>query len=386
MLSNEDNALEEKDMFLFRDWQCKFTDSYFALLLRILKKFPNCTYSIAEHKIFEGLGISDIITDVTYAPSFKHQMWNDICASPPICATKTNSISKKIEEIRRTKGLRYRDAIRAIRLQMLFDHICAQSSEMTSQVKLMQTLTEKLNHLYEMTPPPQTSQINPISCQEMNDMAMKEAESQNNINVDLLVKSDERKEDIMQPLVTVNKEVMICEVPVSVKSVVMSNVDHNNLNEKNSTQINNGMKAPIINKEKEEISSYSSDDSYVANNTNRMVGSGDISTKAIKVKNDNKIVTKRLKSGHNKKTFSKNHRSLTRLNSGNHNSASKDRELDRNLKRKRQYMEEMEESYELEYCDNKTKDGSENKNIEQSERSGRYNVPPNKKYRRIVGI
>ncbi|ETO26007.1 hypothetical protein RFI_11129 [Reticulomyxa filosa] len=139
----------------------QFAESYFALLLRIMKKvpfsrakktdtnvvffvrqsnkqffeikkqqqqqneqMPNCSHNIAEQKIFEGLevpGLDSITKRVCY-PNHE-QTWNDqLPLTQPVCNTNTNELMKQVDELRRLNGVRYQDAIRAVQLQMLFDH------------------------------------------------------------------------------------------------------------------------------------------------------------------------------------------------------------------------------------------------------------------------
>jgi len=178
-MSHTDN--EAVEMAFLKKCQRDLTESYFALLLRILKKLPNCTYTAAEEKIFEDLKIPEINSTIATAAmnspvtvnqsGWDVQLPTETTTSTATTAeeSKTNLLTQRIEEIRRSKGMRYRDAVRAIRLQMLIDHILAQSSVTMSQVQMMQVLTDKLNHLYELTPPPEIKKEERLENGETND-------------------------------------------------------------------------------------------------------------------------------------------------------------------------------------------------------------------------
>ncbi|ETO14626.1 RIO-like kinase domain protein [Reticulomyxa filosa] len=165
MLSNNIILSSENPSEKYRQ---EFIESYLALLLRILKKKNSYPFFLSSEsylysfylaiakikhkkKIFEEFKVPDMIEEIVFAPSqSKHGLWSDKTSFG--FGSGETSAMKKIQEIRRMNGMRYQDSIRAIRLQMLIDHVS--KGTMTSQAHLFETLTQTLNRLYELTPPP----------------------------------------------------------------------------------------------------------------------------------------------------------------------------------------------------------------------------------------
>ncbi|ETN99585.1 hypothetical protein RFI_37886 [Reticulomyxa filosa] len=99
-MSQNDSKDIEKEKTVLKKCQKDLTESYFALIERILKRYP--TAPAAKDKIFEDLKMSEIVSLDQHSAQ---QKWEIICETTKKYEIDNFALIQKIEEIQRLKGI-----------------------------------------------------------------------------------------------------------------------------------------------------------------------------------------------------------------------------------------------------------------------------------------